>query len=129
MKALIDVGNTRMKLGWVDSATGRRESHALALGHHDLPQLAGWLEQLTPAPLGALGVNVAGKAMAAALDALFLGRYGQPVRWITGQAQAGGVRNAYDTPEQLGADRWAAMIGLAQHAKRDRKSTRLHSSP
>lgn len=117
MKVLIDVGNTRMKLGWVDGATGRRESHALALGHHDLPQLAGWLEQLTPAPLGALGVNVAGKAMAAALDALFLGRYGQPVRWITGQAQAGGVRNAYDTPEQLGADRWAAMIGLAQHAK------------
>src|SRR3546814_14301461 len=55
--------------------------------------------------------------MAAALDALFLGRYGQPVRGITGQAQAGGVRNAYDTAEQLGADSWAAMLGLAQHAK------------
>src|SRR3546814_13554326 len=93
MKVLIDVGNTRMKLGWVDSATGRRESHALALGHHDLPQLAGWLEQLTPAPLGALVVNVAGKAMAAALDALFLGRSAPPVRWHTGLAHAGGGRN------------------------------------
>src|SRR5690606_33756769 len=37
-------------------------------------------------------------------------------RWIQGEPQAAGVRNAYDNPAQLGADRWVSMLGLAQHA-------------
>jgi type III pantothenate kinase len=28
-----------------------------------------------------------------------------------------GVRNAYDKPDQLGADRWASMVGLAPYAR------------
>ena len=35
----------------------------------------------------------------------------------TGSATACGVKNGYDTPQQLGADRWAALIGArALHA-------------
>ncbi|MFW7343313.1 type III pantothenate kinase [Pollutimonas sp. H1-120] len=117
MIVLIDAGNTRLKLGWVDPGTGRRESHPLAMSHHDLHQLAAWLDQLTPKPRAALGVNVAGKALADALDELFRLRCGRSVSWISGQAQATGVRNAYDTPAQLGADRWVSMIGLARHAQ------------
>ncbi|MGB3288433.1 MAG: type III pantothenate kinase [Burkholderiaceae bacterium] len=117
MIVLIDAGNTRLKLGWVDTASGRREAHPLAVSHHDLHQLASWLDHLAPAPKAALGVNVAGKALAAALDELFRRRYGYAVSWVTGQAQAAGVRNAYDTPAQLGPDRWVSMIGLARHAQ------------
>lgn len=117
MIVLIDAGNTRLKLGWIDPGTGRRESHPLAISHHDLHRLAGWLDQLSPEPRAALGVNVAGKALADALDELLRLRCGRPVSWISGQAQAAGVRNAYDVPGQLGADRWVSMIGLARHAQ------------
>jgi hypothetical protein len=37
--------------------------------------------------------------------------------WLTSSAAACGVSNAYDNPAQLGADRWAALIGArALHA-------------
>jgi type III pantothenate kinase len=117
MIVLIDAGNTRLKLGWVDPDTGRRESHPLAINHHNLHQFSAWLEHLTPAPRAALGVNVAGKALADAVDELFRLRGGAAVTWISGAAQAAGVRNAYDNPAQLGADRWVSMIGLAAHAQ------------
>lgn len=116
MIVLIDAGNTRLKLGWIDPETAVRESRPLAIRHHDLHQIAAWLDHLAPAPRAALGVNVAGKALADALDELFRRRYGYAISWISGQAQAAGVRNAYDTPSQLGPDRWVSMIGLARHA-------------
>jgi type III pantothenate kinase len=117
MIVLIDAGNTRLKLGWVDPDTGRREAHPLAIGHHNLHQFSAWLEHLTPTPTAAWGVNVAGTALADALDELFRLHCGATVSWVSGQAHAAGVRNAYDAPAQLGADRWVSMIGLAVHAQ------------
>ena len=40
---------------------------------------------------------------------------GCPIQWARPTAESLGVRNAYDKPTQLGADRWAALLGLAGH--------------
>ncbi|SHH44106.1 type III pantothenate kinase [Pollutimonas bauzanensis] len=119
MIVLIDAGNTRIKAGWVDAATGEREASALALRHADIDLLPSWLGRLAGAPIAAIGVNVAGPAVARSLDAVFQRRHSFGVRWVGSQAHAAGVRNAYDVAAQLGADRWVSMIGLAQHADSD----------
>ncbi|MFZ2853320.1 MAG: type III pantothenate kinase, partial [Rhodocyclaceae bacterium] len=60
--------------------------------------------------------NVAGAAVGETLAALLARRHpdaaemAEPL-WLHASAQACGVRNAYERPEQLGADRWAALIG------------------
>lgn len=115
MIVLIDAGNTRAKFGSV-MPDGQREPVPLALRHTDLGPLADWLRQLPQAPTTALGVNVAGTAAAAAITAR-LAAHGCPIRWITSQNEAAGIRNAYDTASQLGADRWVSLIGLAWHAR------------
>lgn len=119
MMLLIDAGNTRIKIGWIKPDTGERETQALALEHGALEQLPAWLQQLDAPPSAALGVSVAHPGVAASLDALLRRHYTFAARWIQGEPQAAGVRNAYDTPAQLGADRWVSMLGLAQRATRE----------
>src|SRR5690606_33471938 len=60
--------------------------------------------------------SVAHPDLATALDAILVQRYGFATLWVRGEPMAAGVRNAYQTPTQLGADRWVSMLGLAQHA-------------
>jgi type III pantothenate kinase len=54
--------------------------------------------------------NVGGAALRDTLRVLLLGLAAEPV-WIRAQARQCGVANAYRDPEQLGCDRWAALIG------------------
>lgn len=116
MKLLIDVGNTRIKLGWVDN--GMREHHTLALCHDGLDRLRGWLEQLDTLPTAALGVNVAGTHIAHAIDDILAAHVKIRAEWVRSQPRAAGIHNAYDA-RQLGADRWVSMIGLARHIEPD----------
>ncbi len=102
----IDCGNTRLKWGLHGSAGWR------AQGQHDYADLQGFAERLRAQPRAdrMVAVNVAGpqvgEAVAAAVAAL-----GIPLHWVKSQSAQCGVRNLYDHPEQLGADRWAALIG------------------
>lgn len=117
MIILIDAGNTRIKFGWIDPANGQREAAPLALRHADLEeQLPAWLRQLPHTPAAAMGINVAGAAIAGRLGSL-LGTYVERIDWIRSVHSALNVRNAYDMPEQLGADRWVALLGLAEHVR------------
>lgn len=116
MIILMDSGNTRVKLGWLDSR-GRRESAPLTLDDADPAVLDHWLGGLPARPSLAVGVNVAGRERAQAL-ASHLERYGCPTRWVTSLDHAAGLRNAYDPPAQLGPDRWVSMVGLLSHAQR-----------
>ena len=116
MVILIDAGNTRVKFGWLRPATGEREIAALALRHSDLDQLSDWLLQLHATPSAAVGVNVAGAAVAGAIEAV-LAEHSCSLSWVTGQRTALGVDNGYDNPQQLGPDRWVSMLGLAEFAK------------
>lgn len=116
MKLLIDAGNTRVKLGWL-GPHGRREPATAAFAHADLAgALPAWLAALPQAPEAALGVNVAGAGVAATLDAALRARGLPPVAWQLARAACGRLVNGYREPARLGADRWAALLGLAERA-------------
>ncbi|MCK9284859.1 MAG: type III pantothenate kinase [Rhodocyclaceae bacterium] len=100
----LDCGNTRIKWGLHD---GERWCGGGALATIDAAALVRYL------PLGAtfdriIGCNVAGAAVAAAVASALPGA---AVRWNAACSEQGGVLNGYDRPAQLGADRWAALIG------------------
>ena len=102
----IDAGNTRIKWGLHDGE--------------------GWLVQdwIATARAGAMGsrwarlaraetaiaCNVAGEAARRALVAAAR-RLGLPLRLVASRQRQCGVVSSYDRPAQLGADRWAALIG------------------
>ena len=108
MNLLLDAGNTRLKWGlhsgdqWIDR--GAIEYPAL----EGLP--ARW--QGRDRPRRALGVNVAGAAVAERIAAVL----GDDIElaWNASVASQCGVRNGYREPASLGADRWSALIG-ARH--------------
>lgn len=121
MTLLIDSGNTRIKLGWCHPLTGVREDQAVSLHADQLDQLASWLEA-AHAPLQAfanqkgvqaIGVNVAGPQVQAQIDAAVRRLGLGPVRWLQAQEQVFGLHNDYEQASQLGADRWAALLGLS----------------
>jgi type III pantothenate kinase len=110
---LVDAGNTRVKFGWIDPARGRREPAALALHHGALERLPRWLAALPRQPRLALGVNVAGTAVARAIAAQ-LSERGCALQWVSSRSEALGVRNGYRDPGQLGPDRWVSLLALAR---------------
>lgn len=102
----IDSGNTRVKWG-VREGDAWRDRGACA---------AAELGQLTVAADRMVACNVAGERAGAAIESC-AARLGVPLQWVRAQAAGNGVVNGYEHPEQLGADRWAALIGArALHA-------------
>jgi type III pantothenate kinase len=105
MRLLLDAGNTRLKWGlraggaWVGQ--GVADYAALASLTAVLP---------VAATLPVFGVNVAGAAVAAAIAEALAERTPPPV-WLQARAEGGGVLSRYEQPFQLGADRWAALVG------------------
>lgn len=114
--ALIDSGNTRMKVGWLNRDTGQRETTALAVEHQHVHDIATWFSQQDVRPQSAVGVNVAGHARAAAINIMFERAFGVQATWLGSQRQNLDIFNNYAHPEQLGADRWMSMVGLSQQA-------------
>ena len=102
----LDCGNTRLKWGVHQGGTWHGRG-ALPLAEIDsLPEVLACFDRLE----SAIACNVAGsgaaQAIAAAMRALSL-----PLNWIESREEQCGVKNGYDDPSQLGADRWAALIG------------------
>lgn len=97
----LDCGNSRLKWGLrrAGSWTG-----------------TGALPLATPGPLPdleadrILACNVAGSVGLRLIETL-ASRTGVRVEWVASLASQCGVTNGYDQPAQLGADRWAALIG------------------
>jgi type III pantothenate kinase len=128
MIILLDVGNTRIKVGWTHRETAQREPVPFAVCHADIGQLSQWLHAL-PSPVhAAWGVNVAGEIAALAVRDLVLEHTGKAVQWISSRPCAGQVHNKYQVPAQLGADRWVSMVGLAQRASQERFSAAADAS-
>jgi type III pantothenate kinase len=110
----IDAGNTRVKWAVHDGARwslrGASETARVAAGE-------------PPAALGDVAVeraivsNVAGATVAAAIAAACRIPAGDPV-FIAAEAARCGVSNRYQTPAQLGSDRWAALIAAHAAARR-----------
>jgi type III pantothenate kinase len=116
---LIDAGNSRIK--WALVAADGSRLHAGATNHADAPD-AGTPDADTardfpdwsalPAPGSAWISNVAGAAVARRIDAALDTHWpGLPRTVIRATQQQCGVTNSYTTPDALGSDRWAGMIG------------------
>ena len=105
MKLLIDAGNTRIKwvlvaeIEWLHS--GNLPSDQAGDLSREFAQLAN-VQQVWVS-------NVAGKAVAQQIRAACSKR-DWTIHFITAQPLQCGVRNSYEQPQQLGSDRWAALI-------------------
>ncbi|WP_313950338.1 type III pantothenate kinase [Accumulibacter sp.] len=106
MIIVIDAGNSRIKWGVHD---GSRWLDAGALATGEVARLA---ETAAKWPLEARVAvcNVAGAVVAETISSICAERRAR-VSFLHASAAACGVRSAYDSPGQLGADRWAALIG------------------
>jgi type III pantothenate kinase len=115
---LIDAGNSRIK--WALVAPDGSRLHAGAMDHvrddgaqtahpgHAAPE--DW--SALPRPSGVWISNVAGAGVGERLDALVEAHWpGLPRTVVRACAQQCGVTNSYATPDALGSDRWAGMIG------------------
>lgn len=104
MLLAIDAGNSFVKFGYHDGSAWQMrqrvglDDFCLAPNHY--------LQQL---PKQIVIANVAGPQFQMALETAFphVSKH-----WIKATAQACGVTNQYDAPEQLGADRWAMLIAI-----------------
>jgi len=106
MNIAIDAGNSRIKWGVHD---GNRWLDSGVLATADVA----WLSEVAdewPAAARVAICNVAGREVAASIADLLARRHAQ-VSFLHASAEACGIRNAYERPWQLGADRWAALIG------------------
>jgi len=106
----LDAGNTRLKFGVLGDDDWLLQD---VLGYAALDELRARLPQGVSR---VVACNVAGEAVRSRIETL-AADLALPLDWLTGTADACGVRNGYDRPQQLGADRWAALIGArALHA-------------
>jgi type III pantothenate kinase len=105
---LIDIGNSRVK--WASLREGRLGPQSAADGRT-------WGEDDWRREIERLGperVIAASVAAPQARDALIAATrqvIGREPQFVSSTAQAAGVRNGYANPEQLGVDRWLAVIG------------------
>ncbi len=110
MILLIDTGNTRIKWAVLGD-------HGLGTQHADT--YAGWgavqLRARVLVPAGqidrVLVSNVGGEKIATLVRETISETWGLQPEFLQASAEACGVRNGYTNPQQLGTDRWAAMIG------------------
>lgn len=110
----IDSGNTRIKWGLWQSEGAGLWTHVGAALHDQPEELLRALAAL-PAPQRIAVANVAGQG-AAQFVARACAGFGVEPMWVRPQAAQCGVTCRYDIG-QLGADRWAALIG-ARHRQR-----------
>ncbi len=103
MKLFLDVGNSRIKWRSTTMPESRAVSSVEALGKQ-------WQDLPAESAVSLYGCNVRGPEVAKEIDRLVRQVFSSDVRWLSSQAQAAGVRNAYALPAQLGVDRWAAIV-------------------
>lgn len=108
----LDAGNTRLKWGLRDGDAW------VAQGACSYAPCAALEAALPVGCTQLLACNVAGEMVGETIEALAR-RLTVPLTWFRSGAACCGVINGYANPEQLGPDRWAALIG-ARH---------LHNGP
>jgi type III pantothenate kinase len=109
----IDAGNTRVKWGVSNTEASGWLAQG-ALDYADLDQLPARLPAVLPAvptvSQRIVACNVAGTGIGERIERM-VANMGSPLHWLKSSAAACGVTNGYAQPTQLGADRWAALIG------------------
>ncbi|MCE4537338.1 type III pantothenate kinase [Pelomonas sp. P7] len=115
----IDIGNTRLKWAvYPDGATpGSAPLRHGAVFLENIDRLADEDWQNLEPPTRMLGSNVAGDAVRRRVEEQ-MEHWDLVPRWVVPSPETAGVRNGYDHPTRLGADRWVAVIGAHAHARR-----------
>ena len=107
----LDVGNTRLKWAQYDApAVGAKLLAHGAVFLENIDRLAEDEWKSLSAPSSILGCIVAGDAVKRRV-AEQLELWDALPRWVVSSPEEAGLRNGYDHPARLGADRWVAMIG------------------
>ncbi len=110
----IDIGNTRLK--WSQYEAPRPGAKLIAQGAEFLENV----DKLSDGPWAALtapdrmlGCVVAGDALKRRAEEQ-MELWDVAPQWVVASLEEAGLRNGYDHPTRLGADRWVAMVG-ARH--------------
>ena len=106
----LDIGNTRLK--WALYESHHPQAALLQQGAEFLENIdkleAQW--RTLPAPQQVLGCAVAADAVKRRVEEQ-MEHWDVTPQWVVAGDYEAGVRNGYDHPARLGADRWVAMIG------------------
>ena len=111
----LDIGNTRLK--WAHYASPRPGAALLAQGAEfleNIDKLADGAWSALPSPRHVLGWVVAGDAVKRRVQEQ-MDLWDVVPQWVVSSEAEAGLRNGYDHPTRLGADRWVAMIGAYHH--------------
>ena len=109
MNLLIDLGNSRLK--WAQQDAGRWHTDAALLEAEDMAPLLDRVWSGMTVPRQVVVCSVSDPRRLQTLEQWVRARWSMAPRVIRSQAEQLGVKNRYREPEQLGADRWAALIG------------------
>lgn len=105
----IDAGNSRVKWGWHDGRAWTSLATVslieFAAANHDINPFAA--THADPAQI--IISNVAGDG-AHQLIVNWTSIFEAEPHWLHGELERCGVRSAYERPDQLGPDRWAALV-------------------
>lgn len=114
MILLVDAGNTRIKWATWDGVKITRQGHFFHVGI-DRTLLGEKLWRDLELPVQVVMASVAGRELEQALSAWVQQAWQVTVEHVRVQSHAFGVHNAYPAPEQMGVDRWVAMLGANAH--------------
>ncbi|MDQ7074047.1 MAG: type III pantothenate kinase [Gammaproteobacteria bacterium] len=117
MRLLIDWGNTRLKWRYIDAGK-RSEVEAIAWKDRPLDDLFGE-EWGSLQPERVLVCSVLSLSIEEKLTTWVERVWGLPVEWLRSSAALLGVRNGYQNPQQLGNDRWAALLAARRFCRSD----------
>jgi len=108
MNLLVDLGNSRLK--WAQQAPGLWRTQAAVLEGNISSLLDDlWRDVAVPDQLVVCSVSAPQRLQA--LEQWAQTRWSVKPRIVRTQAEQLGVKNLYRQPQQLGADRWVALIG------------------
>lgn len=117
---VLDIGNTRLK--WAQYAAPMPGAALLAQGAEfleNIDKLADGVWGELSAPERILGCAVAGDAIKRRVHEQLMDLWGVSPQWVVASEAEAGLRNGYDHPTRLGADRWVAMIGAYHRMRSD----------
>jgi type III pantothenate kinase len=107
---LIDLGNSRLK--WAQHGAGLWRTEAVPLdGGKNFESLLDQAWGKIARPQQVILCSVSGPERLQAIERWARARWSIAAHVVRPQPQQLGVKNLYRRPEQLGADRWAALIG------------------
>lgn len=109
MNLVVDVGNSRIK--WAQVADGRMAPGASFERHGPVEAALSTAWGHMAPPSGVLVCSVAGSSYNDRLAQWTQTHWRLQPAWLRSRSQYLGITNAYARPEQLGNDRWAALIG------------------